>query len=49
MAGALCLAAMALVAAVVAVVRGPERVWATSGLILALAFLVLFTGFGFPR
>ena len=49
MAGALCVAAIALVAAVVAVVRGPDRVWAMSGLVLALAFLVLFTGFGFPR
>jgi hypothetical protein len=49
MAGALCIAALALVAAVVAVVRGPDRIWAMSGLVLALAFLVLFTGFGFPR
>ena len=45
---ALCAAAISLGAAVVALVRGPQRIWATLGLVLALAFIVLFTGFGLP-
>jgi len=45
---ALCVAAISLGAAVVALVGGPQRIWATLGLVLALAFIVLFTGFGLP-
>jgi hypothetical protein len=48
MLSALCIAAIALAAAVVAVVRGPQRISATLGLILALAFIVLFTGLRLP-
>jgi hypothetical protein len=48
MLSALCIAAIALAAAVVAVVRGPQRISATMGLVLALAFIVVFTGFGLP-
>ena len=48
MLSALCMAAIALAAAVVAVVRGPQRISATLGLVLALAFIVLFTGLRLP-
>ena len=48
MLSALCMAAIALAAAVVAVVRGPQRISATLGLVLALAFIVLFTGLWLP-
>jgi hypothetical protein len=48
MLSALCIAAIALVAALVAVVRGPQRISATLGLVLALAFIVLFTGLRLP-
>jgi hypothetical protein len=46
MLSALCIAAIALAAAVVAIVRGPQRISATLGLVLALSFMVVFTGFG---
>jgi hypothetical protein len=48
MLAALCMAAIALAAAVVAVVRGPQRIAAALGLVLALAFIVLFTGLRLP-
>jgi hypothetical protein len=47
MLSALSLAAIAIGAAVVSLVRRREHVWATIGLVLALAFLILFTGIGF--
>ena len=49
MLSALCIAAIALAAAVVAIVRGPQRISATLGLVLALAFIVIFTGLWLPR
>ena len=49
MLGALGLAAVTIGAAIVSLVRRRERIWATIGLVLALAFLILFTGFGLPQ
>jgi hypothetical protein len=45
--GALVAAAVALCLAVIALVRGPQRVAAGIGLAVSLLFLLYFTGLGF--
>ena len=44
-----CVAVLAVAAAVVAVVRGPQRISATLGLVLALAYIVLTAGVWLPE
>ena len=48
MLSAACMAALALAATVVAIVRGPQRISAALGFVLAMAFIIAFTGFGAP-
>ena len=44
---ALCVSVLALLLAILALARGPQRVAAAFGLGSSLLFLLYFTGFGF--